>query len=274
MSKRIHFLSLVLAGVTLVATAGMSSTAKAASISISTDVLNGGNAGAGNVASGTTSGSAEINYVNFIPNNANSAAVVYDNAGHTVNLAPNIYDGVGAAARGASQGIQVNTYGPIAGSNPTSDTNMFLAGQPNANNPGFGAHANWVVTVNLDTIRTDHSLTNQTLDLSGLFGAWGAIGDSSGGVIQGEIFLDGTRIDSMPLSSFTPANDPSFNLLIPSTAHELSFFILNSPTSSLWDDGIFENVLLSTVPEPSSIVAICGLGAMGLLIAVRRRSKK
>jgi hypothetical protein len=245
--------------------------AHAESFSVSTEVLDGGVAGPGNVGP-QSSATNEINYVQFIPNGANPATVQYDNAGHTVNLAPNIY--AAGAARGATQGIQVNTYGPEGGSIPNT-TNMFLAGQPDVNNQGFGAHANWVVTLNLDAIRANlFGGTTGTIYLSGQFGPWGAIGDptTTGGNVQGEIFLNGVRADSMSQASFSPVNDPTFNLQITSADHELSFFILNSPTSSNWDDGIFENVTLST-PEPSSIVALCGAGALGLFIAVRRRRK-
>jgi hypothetical protein len=278
MIQRIRLSCVILTCTALVAVATAGSAAKAETISVSTDVLNGGSPGPGNVASGTMSPTNEINYVEFIPNSANPLAVQYDYAGNTVNLAPNIY--AAGAARGSTQGIQVNTYGPIAGSNPPGDTNMFLAGQANTNNPGFGAHANWVVTLNLDAIRAANSLApNTAFDLTGEFGPWGAIGPgmplSSGGNVQGEIWLNGTRIDSMPQASFSPANDPTFNLNIPGTGHELSFFILNSPTSSFWDDSIFENVNLATVPvpEPSSVMALAGMSLLGLAGYVFRRHR-
>ena len=34
-----------------------------------------------------------------------------------------------------------------------------------------------------------------------------------------------------------------------------------------------DGLVLSTVPEPSSVVALCGLGTMGLFLAARRRRK-
>jgi len=245
--------------------------ASATTISVPTTVLNGGSLTQGFIASGTTSPTNQVNYVAFIPNAANPATVQYDNAGNTVNLAPNIF--AAGAARGAGQEINVNGYGTgIGGTQIPGNLNMYLAGQsPSVNDPGFGAHANWVVTVNLDTVRAaDLGGNNGNLTLAGQFGAWGNIGDTSGGVIQGEIFLDGKRIDNMGLTSYTPAVNQSFNLSIPATGHELSFFILNSPTSSFWDDGIFQNVTLTT-PEPSSVI-LFGIAAVGLLIA-RRRNK-
>jgi hypothetical protein len=250
----------------------LATAASATTIDVATTVLNGGSNSQGYVPDGTSSPTNQINYVAFIPNSANPATVQYDNAGNTVNLAPNIY--AAGAARGAGQEINVDGYNSgIGGTQIPGNVNMYLAGQsPSVNDTGFGAHANWVVTVNLDAIRAaDLGGNSGPLTLQGLFGAWGNIGDTSGGVIQGEIYLDGTRIDHMGLTSYTPVDNQSFNLSIPSTGHELSFFILNSPTSSLWDDGIFQHVTLSTAPEPSTAI-LCGMGALGLLI-VRRRMK-
>lgn len=242
------------------------SNASATTVDVAT-VLDGGTTTYNNIPQ-QSSATAEINYIAFIQNSANPATVQYDNAGNTANVAPNIY--AAGAARGPGQGIEVDGYGDSSesgNSSPPDPSNyLYLSGQSEVNHSGFGAHANWVVTVNLDAIRANElGGSTATLNLSGLFGAWGSIGDKSGGVIQGEIWLDGTRIDSMGLTSST--SNQSFNLSIPSSGHELSFFILNSPTSSLWDDGIFENTTLST-PEPASLALFAGVATMSL---ARRR---
>jgi hypothetical protein len=245
--------------------------ASATTIDVATNVLNGGSNTQGFVPDGTSSATNQVNYVAFIPNSANSAAVVYDHAGNMANVGPNIYNGVGAAARGPGQSINVDGYGTGIGGTPIAgNMNMFLAGQsPSVNDSGFGAHANWVVTVNLDAIRAaDFGGIQTGFQLNGTFGAWGNIGDPTGGVIQGEIFVDGKRIDNMGLTSFTPAINQTFSLGIPASGHELSFFILNGPNSSLWDDGIFQSVTLAA-PEPASMVML-GIGVVGLLLARRR----
>jgi len=59
-------------------------------------------------------------------------------------------------------------------------------------------------------------------------------------------------------------------LKLSSSGRELLFFILNSATSSNWDDGVFQNINLTAVSRPSTLV-LCGLGADGLFVIRRRR---
>lgn len=255
-----------LGGVLLVAAGSVS----AQTISVSTDVLNGGSAAAGTLADGATA-PVGVDLVRFIPLGGTYGAVVYNSAGDTVNLTPYIST-AGCCERGAGQNLHINGYSE--GGSPTQ--NLYLRGEPNVNNEGFGAHANWLVTIDLNEVRANQlGGATDPLELTGQFGAWGGIGstDPAAGVIQGAIFLDGARIDTMgqTVANPTPVNQ-SFDLDITSGRY-LTFAILNgSPTDpqpTLWDDGLFENVNLAVVPEPAAL-GLIGL-AGGMLLSRRRR---
>ncbi len=259
------------------------SSSRADSISIADKVLNDGLTTQGYVPAGTTSPTAQINYVGFIDTTSDYpfTAVQYDNAGNTINVSNRVVHN--APERGAVQEINVDGYGagqggPIGGTQIPGNYNVYLAGQPSTtNDSGFGAHANWVVTLNLDAIRNaDFGGYSGAFYLSGLFGAWGNIGDTSGGVIQGEVLLNGNRIDNMGLTSYSSSGNQAFDLYIPAgNDQELSFLILNNGSNSLWNDGIFENVELSTAPEPSELISLSlGLAAACCLLFIRRRRKK
>jgi hypothetical protein len=215
------------------------------SISLTTDIINEGSAAPTWYANGANNNGTDstLELIRFIGNSDTSPInVAYNQAGDQIDVSPWVTSG---ASRGAGQGIKVNGYS-IGGGVP--GLNLYLRDEPNVNNPGFGAHANWIVTLDLDDIRTVHfGGADQPLQLTGSFGAWGGIGgtDPSHGVAQGAIFLDGVRIDSMPETIANPtASSPEFDLTIHSGRY-LTFGIFNGADTYLWDDGVFEDVRLT-----------------------------
>lgn len=234
-----------------------------ATISLSTDVLNMGSPNYNSFADGYSSGAAEL--VRFIPtSDASPINVAYNQAGDTIDVSPFVVSG---PQRGASQRLQVNGYGVVGGSNPDGATNLFLRGQPNVNNEGFGAHANWIVTFDLDDIRADLlGGSPGTLNLTGDFGIWGAAANPV--QAQGVIYLDGVRIDSM--AQATATLNQTFDLNIPS-GRWLTFGIFNG-SDTVWDDALFQNVRLTVVPEPLTAGLLClAAGALGGYARRRRR---
>jgi len=255
-----------------VALVGVASSS-AYAISVSTDILRGGLATYGNLPDNTSNPGGEVNWVQFIGlgEGASFTAVDYNTIGDDFNLSPFIQNG-GCCERGAGQQLQINGYNDGSGL-----ANLYLRGESNTNNPGFGAHANWILTLDLDVVRANRfGSTTDPLTLTGDFGAWGSIGDSgaTAGVITGAIFLDGARIDSMAESVANPAAvNQSFNLVLPNSGQYLTFAILNGVTATnrtLWDDGVFKNVDLEVVPEPSAALLIM-VGLAGF--ANKRRRK-
>lgn len=257
---------------TAVVTAGLAGVASAQTISVPTHVLRDGAVGAGVLPDNYTSPDTEVNLVNFIPLSdapGTYSAVVYNTANDTIDLSSFIASTT-CCERGAGQNLHVNGYSESG--SPTG--NLYLRGEPNVNNEGFGAHANWLVTLDLDAIRANHFAgTALPLQLEGDFGAWGGIGstDPNAGVIQGAIYLDGQRIDSMgqTVANPEPVNQ-SFDETIASGRY-LTFTILNGTGASptLWDDGIYQDVTLTVVPEPAAM-SLLGLGGLGLLARRRR----
>jgi hypothetical protein len=257
------------------ALAGLPLTAPATLISVTTDIINEGSAtptwyadGANN--NGTDSTLELIRYIGH--SDASPINVAYNQAGDQIDVSPWVVNGVNGASRGAGQGIKVNGYATGGG---VPGENLYLRDEPDVNNPGFGAHANWIVTLDLDDIRTVHlGGSPSPLRLTGEFGAWGGIGSTNpdAGVAQGTIFLDGTRIDSMPETIANPtAVNQSFDLMI-SSGRYLTFGIFNGDGTAditQWDDGVFQNVNLQAIPEPGTLPVFL-IGA-GLLICLHRR---
>jgi len=238
-----------------------------ASISLTTDVLNQGDPAYKTYADGYNNASiSTVELVRFIPtSDASPIDVAYNQAGDTIDVSPFVVSG---PQRGAGQRLQVNGYGAISGSNPAGATNLYLRGEPNVNNEGFGAHANWIVTFDLDDIREDLlGGTDAVLNLTGDFGMWGAA--ASPVQAQRVIYLDGVRIDSMALATATV--NQSFDLNIP-TGRWLTFGIFNG-SDTVWDDALFQNVRLTVVPEPLTAGLLClAGGALGGYVRRRRRS--
>jgi autotransporter-associated beta strand protein len=254
-------------------------------ISLSTDVLNAGqaNPGAWNTRGNGYSNAVGVELVRFVDRFSTSLdAVAYTQAGtDTIDVSGWVVTSGTGGQRGASQGLQVNGYSSsnTAHTNPggANPQNLYLRGEPNEYNEGFGAHANWIVTFDLDVIRQEHFAgTRMPFQLSGEFGTWGGIGSTgvNDGVIQGAIFLDGVRIDDMDPSIANPQasiRNLEFDLTIYSGRY-LTFGIFNDPNSTVWDDGVFKNVHLTMIPEPGTWLMLLAAGAAGLLF--RRRSKR
>lgn len=246
----------------------------AATISLSTSVLGPGtfNNGYNNNA-----GNSTVELIRSIaPSSSSPLNVAYTQGAPTIDFSPYV-------VAGATGGIFGSDQHGRAGVGPNS--NLWIAGdgETSANaDKGFGAHANWLITFDLQDIAPVHfgtsSFNGGNLNLTGSFGAHGGIGssDPAAGVIQGAIFLDGVRIDSLAQTTRLGASLP-FNLTIPDGGRWLTLAILNGNdllgNSTLWDDAVFKNVNLTfAVPEPTTLTLL-GLGAC-LLTMRRKRSRK
>jgi hypothetical protein len=250
---------------------------RAAQVSVTTDIINEGSATPTWYADGANNNGTDstLELIRFIGNSDTSPInVPYNQAGDQIDVSPWVTSG---ASRGSGQGIKVNGYSTSGGA---PGLNLYLRDEPNVNNPGFGAHANWIVTLDLEDIRTVQFGGNvHPFRLTGQFGAWGGIGstDPNAGVAQGAIFLDGVRIDSMPETIANPtASSPEFDLRIGSGRY-LTFGIFNgdgTADSPLWDDAVFQNVNLATidpVPEPGTVgYILVGVGLLRLHHRLRR----
>jgi hypothetical protein len=74
-------------------------------------------------------------------------------------------------------------------------------------------------------------------------------------------------------SSFVTITTPVTYIAPGSSSYTLTFTGVDGLNGQDNTDFI-DNVQINTVPEPTSAVALCGLGAMGLFVIVRRRRKK
>jgi hypothetical protein len=211
---------------------------------------------------GTTS---TVEMVRFIPNSdASPLPVIYNQAGATIDLAPYVVSGATAGRLGSN----IHGRGSV----------MYLPGDletPTANNGGLGigGHANWLITFDLNDIRTVHlGGTTQPLKLTGRFGMNGQGGNgefvTAGNFVQGLAYLDGVQLfDSTPKS----ISDVSalLNLTLPSSGRFLTLAIVNG-VNTTFDDGTFRDLNLTVVPEPSTL-ALAALGLVALAGAYRRR---
>jgi hypothetical protein len=238
-------------------------------VSLSTNVLNNGSSagmtfGDNYNNNGSTS---TVELVRFIPNPAPATSappVTYNQAGATIDLSAYVVSGATGGILGSNQ----HGRGSV----------LFLPGDgetPATNNGGFGigAHANWLVTFDLNDIRTAHLAgTTQPLQLTGRFGMNGHGGPGEvvqpGNFVQGLVYLDGVQLfDSTPKS----VSDLSalLNLTLPSSGRYLTLAIVNG-ANTVFDDGSFRDVNLTVVPEPSSL-ALAAVGLLALAGVYRRR---
>ena len=246
-------------------------------ISLSTDVLNAGQATPGAWVKRPDGyfNTAGVELVRFVDRFSSSLnAVAYTQTGtETIDVSSWVATSGTGGQRGASQQLQVNGY--AVDSPYTTDLDLYLRGEDIEYNEGFGAHANWLVTFDLDAIREEHFAgTHMPFQLTGEFGTWGGIGSTGAGdgIVQGAVFLDGVRIDGMDPSIANPASsirNLAFDVTI-SSGRYLTFGIFNGATT-VWDDGVFKNVNLTMIPEPGVLPML--LAACAAWLAVRRRRR-
>jgi hypothetical protein len=227
------------------------------SVVLSTDVM-----GPGLFGDSHTNG-ATVELVRFIPNSdASPHNIDYNQASDTIDFAPYVVAG--------------NTGGILGSDQHGRDgANLWIPADGEADVPhvGFGAHANWLVTFDIQEILARH-LDPAPWPL--LFtGRVGVNGNAAGqvppnAVIQGGVWVDGELLE---ISALLSGADPSyaFDLRIPRTANYLTLALLNGNPSSGWDDIAFRDVTLSLdIPEPATLTL---LGA-GLAVLARRRRRR
>ncbi|MCA9248782.1 MAG: PEP-CTERM sorting domain-containing protein, partial [Planctomycetales bacterium] len=245
--------------------------------SLTSDIWNEGSASAFNYADGYNNNgtNSTVELVRFVGlSAADPYNIAYTQGVDTVNLASFIQATGGQ--RGAAQGMKVNGYTLTNGATPVPGPgvgdNLYLVGNADVNNEGFGAHANWIVTFDLDDIRTTHfGGRDLPISLTGDFGIYAEASDPR--EAQGVIYVDGVRIDTMAEATDSPVNNPSFDLTI-NSGRWLTFGIFNGDGTlddTVWDDALFQNVNLtmSVIPEPSTGLLL----AIGLAGLVQRRRR-
>lgn len=223
-----------------------------ASTVLSTDVL-----GPGQYTSGYTNGST-VDLIFNIPQ-ADTAPynIAYNQAGDMIDFSPWVVSGAFAG-----------TFGSDVHGRPTVGSgNLHYQGEPDVPGIGFGAHANWFITFDLDEVRSAQLAAGGPGDEFQLTGRYGLYGDASAiGEVQGAIFVDGVRIDSLSQNtgSGTGLTSPEdFEYTFGPNSQYLTIALLNGNdslgNSTVWDDQVFQNLVLSTqalplTPEPSSVV--------------------
>ena len=125
--------------------------------SLTSDIWNEGSTASANYADGYNNNgtTSTVELARFVPlDGADPLNVNYTQGAETFDLASFVLASGGQ--RGAAQGVKVNGYTTANGATPGAGENLYLKTEPNAPNEGFGAHANWFVTFDLDDIRTAH----------------------------------------------------------------------------------------------------------------------
>jgi len=228
----------------------------ASDISLSTNVLGPGQYGDG---WNNSSGNGTVELVRFIANSSsNPYYVTYTRAGATLNVGGMVMAGSTAGNLGSDIHGRGSTMW-LPGDGQTPDPPL-----GNAGGKGIGAHANWMVTFDLDKIRTVH-FANAPGGFS-FNGKFGMNGYGSGtekvnpgsNRVYGYVFLDGTLAwTSAPQWATTTSYPPTASgspsspvaLDIPADKRYLTLAILNGDNSSSYDDGTFRDatIRLTTV---------------------------
>ncbi|MCP4192266.1 MAG: hypothetical protein GY768_16770 [Planctomycetaceae bacterium] len=208
-------------------------------VSLSTDVL-----GRGSFANNHSTPDGMVEIIRQVPNSAGASVVAYtaDGNGPTIDVEDFIVDGGTAGAFGSNQ------YG--------RGGNIWVKGDGEADvaHEGLGGHANWVITYDLDDVRSEiMGDASGPLRLTGSYGSWGSIGDvtDAAGVTQGLVYVDGQRVDdlretthNLPTAGGEESQSQAFDISLPTDARYLTLGILSGPGSTFWDDGLFRNVRL------------------------------
>jgi hypothetical protein len=242
-------------------------TAAQKSVSLSSSVL-----GPGNFGDGYTNNST-VELVRFISNStADPHNITYTQGAATIDFADYVTSGATAGNLGS------NIHG--------RGSSLFLPGDGetvanNAGGLGIGAHANWLVTFDLDEIRDDFfGGAPGDLQLTGRFGmnGQGSPGETvtAAGEVQGLIYVDGVLVDETTLQSVGEASY-LIDLIIQQDGQFLTLAIVNGENgnATTFDDGTFRDLTLTliAVPEPTT-VALWSVATivLGLMVWNRRRN--
>lgn len=191
--------------------------------------------GAGTYNDGYTSPNGCVELVRHVPlSSASPYPISYTQAGATMDLDPYVCTGGDAG----NWGSDVHGRGGKLWLPRDSES------QATSDGIGFGCHANWMVTFNLQKIREVH-FANQAgqFTLTGRFGMDGRTGGSEGtNMVYGYVFADGVLgVASTPQNSTSTTVFPVY-YEIPMTTTYLTLGILNGDNSTSWDDGTFRSV--------------------------------
>lgn len=263
-AKKIILLPLALAGLLGGATEA------SAAISLSSDVMLNGGAPSSVFTHGSTNATGIEIVRNWNPGNHPANAVPYtvNNVGPTIDL----------TNYGTEYNQLVNSFG--ANMHGRGST-LFAPGDgetlvSNNGGIGFGGHSPWLITFDLNEIRTSHlGESASNLRLTGRYalnghGAPGEVVPTVGFGIniftKGAIFLDGVEVYESP---FQAVDMPSsfFDLTLNSSDRYLTFVISGGSEGYWYTDGTFRDV--SLVPEPSAI-SVLGLAFVVALLRRRR----
>lgn len=206
------------------------------SVVLSTDVL-----GPGLYSDGyqNNAGDSTVELIRYISNTDNSPHNVgYNQAGDQIDFARWVVDGNTAGGWGSDQhgrsisGSYGNLWLPADGETSTSTDSV-----------GFGAHANKLITFDLDDIRPVHlGGTDRPLVFAGRFGVNGVVGGNDPGVIGG-VWVDGELWNISPEVKKGDAGSYRFNVVLPSDARYLTFAMLNG-ADTVWDDAALRDPTL------------------------------
>jgi hypothetical protein len=175
----------------------------------------------------------------------------------------------GGVGYGNITGWTYTSAGGNKGTNPGGSGNFFIPGSGGANaTPPDGSQVAFMQGAGtLDQVINGlapgltYTLTFFDGHRYGDSGPGDTLSTYIGGVLLGT--------DTPNINEYTPI---TYTFTATSSSEDLAFVhgnIAGDQSIAIDDVSIFT----STVPEPSSLVAFCGLGAMGLFMAVRRRRK-
>lgn len=161
---------------------------------------------------------------------------------------------------------------------PPDDAALILNGR--GHNGGYGVDFNYNSVPASAVLSQSLTTTSGTkYNASFFFGAIGSF-DLSASLVYEVLGNNGTTVlDSAPMNLKVTSPD------VPVWISVARSFTADGPTAilkftdttqeSFGCDGLLDTVsVTAVVPEPSTVVSLCGLGVMGLVLALRRRFRK